>query len=81
MPDTIKTVFSTPISIFELNENEEPIGTVDGDNAIVQGTMEDIVGWLGQFDTIWVGNGIPQSESFHKDSIKKELIKDDKTKS
>ena len=73
MPDTIKTVFSTSISIYELDENQKPIGMVHGDNAILEGSKDDIVGWLGQFDEIWVGSGVPQAEEFWKDSIKDEL--------
>jgi len=73
MPDTIKTIFSTSISIFELDKYGDRTGIVYGDNAILEGKKSDIINWLKEFDEIWVGNGIPQTEEFHKDSIKNDL--------
>ena len=36
-----------------------------GKHMVVKGTKEAIRNWLGPFDGIWLGDGIPAAEQFH----------------
>lgn len=65
MPATTKVVFTTPIDMIIHDPDTLKFrGSVQGENAIVEDTKENIIAWLKPFDGVWIGNGVPQMGHF-----------------
>lgn len=75
MPSTIKVIFNAGSIkiIVEGNEDNNLPGFSEytnnlnicvGENVIIEGEKEEIITWLKPFNALWIGNGIPQLESF-----------------
>ncbi len=74
-PESVKTIFDAGKIdvIFQGLESEKDDVILTGNNAVVEGSKEDIIAWLKPFDGIAVGNGVPQMESFTIMHINDEL--------
>ena len=79
MPDTIEVLINYGrISVmFPINIPATEVGeatlTMHGDNAVVEGSEEDVINWLKQFNGIPIGSGVPQFEDFSIMHIKNNI--------
>ena len=75
MPDSVKVLvnYGDIAVIFPATEVGQHTHSMNGDNAVVEATQEDIIKWLSPFDGVAIGNGVPQTEAFTIMHIKKEL--------
>lgn len=75
LPSEIKEieVFKPNLDIV-ITQGNKPEGIVSGRSCIVEGSEEDIIKWLSPYEGVWLGQGIPQEESFQVYHIKPELI-------
>jgi hypothetical protein len=75
MPDSVKVLvnYGNIGVIFPATETGEITHSMNGDNAVVEATQEDIIKWLQPFDGVPIGSGVPQAEEFTIMHIKKEL--------
>ena len=74
MPATTKIIFEVNTEIVTYSDKApNEIGEIlEGANAIVEDTKENIIAWLKPFKGVWVGNGVPQLEQFELMHIKDE---------
>lgn len=75
IPSSIKVLvnYGSIGVIFPAVEVGEIAHSMNGENAVVDGTEEDIINWLKPFDGVPIGSGVPQFEDFTIMHIKKEL--------
>ena len=75
MPKTIKVLANfghTQVRFPAVKENADPLILI-GDNAVVEGSEEDIIKWLKPFDGVAIGGESPQLEQFTIMHIDKNL--------
>lgn len=75
MPDTVKVLvnYGEIGVIFPAEKADEITHSMNGDNAVVEGTQEDVIKWLKPFDGVPIGSGVPQAEEFTIMHIKNDL--------
>jgi hypothetical protein len=75
MPSNIKVLvnYGEIAVIFPAEKEGQVTHTMNGDNAVVEATQEEVIKWLLPFDGVPIGSGVPQAEAFTIMHIKKEL--------
>jgi len=68
IPETAKVLLDA--GEIEIVVNDDLRNTVRGNHMVLEDTEDAIKKWLGKFDGVWVGYGMPQLQQFKVMHIK-----------
>jgi hypothetical protein len=73
-PDSVKLLVNWGEVNMVVHGGVLPSDFFKGDHVAVEGSKGDLVTWLSQYASVWIGKGHPMQQQFERGHIKQDFI-------